>query len=183
MAGRTVAVQGLGAVGGRLAARLVEAGARVVGADTDPDAVLRAEEVGVEIVGTAEILARECDVLAPCAFGGVLSAETIPAIRASIVCGAANNQLATTADARRLHDRGILYIPDYVANIGGVYSAVGGLKGKTDVDAVAKAERVFPRVRDLLGRAEEEGVTPSDAADRTVREILERARLSRPAGV
>ena len=179
LVGRTVAVLGLGAVGGRLALRLVETGARVVGADTDPGAVRRAEEAGVEIVGTAEVLGVECDLLAPCAFGGVLSTETIPAIRALIVCGAANNQLATSADARLLHERGILYVPDYVANIGGVYSAVGGLKGKTEADAIAKAERVFPRVLDLLARARDEGVTPSEAADRTVREILARARSSR----
>lgn len=179
LVGRTVAIQGLGAVGGRLAMRLVESGARVIGADTDPNAVRRAEEAGVEIVGTSEILDVACDLLAPCAFGGVLSAETIPSIRASIVCGAANNQLATSADAGLLHARGILYIPDYVANIGGVYSGVGGLKGKTEADAMTKAERVFPRVLDLLARAEEEGVTPSEAADRTVREIIARARSSR----
>ncbi len=175
VAGRVVAVQGLGAVGRRLAARLIEGGARVIGADVDSSAMAIAAEAGVEIVSVEEILGVPCDVLAPCAFGGVLSEASIPGIRAAIVCGAANNQLATSADAPRMGSRRLLYIPDYVANIGGVYSGVNGLKGKTEADAQALADKVFGRVAELLVRSEKEGITPSEAADRAVAEILANA--------
>ncbi len=170
--GRVVAVQGLGAVGGKLARRLVEVGVRVVGSDPDPARAAEAAARGITLVDPGEILAAECDILAPCAFGGVLSAETIPTIRAEVVCGAANNQLATSKDADRLAEAGILYVPDYAANIGGVYSGVIGLKGKTAADAQALADRVFPRVLDLLDEATRLAITPSEAADRVVADRL-----------
>jgi leucine dehydrogenase len=165
--GVRVAVQGAGAVGSKLVGMLVDAGAEVVVADVDVDAASR---TGVDVVGVDEVLSADVDVLAPCAMGGVLSASAIPTIRASIVCGAANNQLATSADAGRLRDRGVLYVPDYVANIGGVYSAVIDRKG-ADV-ARAKADAVEGRVTDLLERADAEGTSPAVAADRRVAEIL-----------
>jgi leucine dehydrogenase len=169
--GIRVAVQGAGAVGSKLVAKLADAGAAVLVADVDPGAASR---TGAEVVGIDEVLAADVDVLAPCAMGGVLSASTIPTIRASIVCGAANNQLATPADAERLRAADVLYVPDYVANIGGVYSAVIDRKG-ADV-ARAKADAVEGRVIDLLERAEAEGTSPAAAADRRVAEILAAAR-------
>lgn len=170
LAGRSVAIQGVGAVGARLAAAAAAVGARVVVADVDDQtARVVASDVGGTVVAPTEVLSADVDVLAPCALGGVLSEQTIPTVRAAVVCGAANNQLATPTDADRLHAAGILYVPDYVANIGGVYSAVGGEK------AQAAAARVGLRVTDLLERAEAEGVSPAVAADRRVAEILDGA--------
>ena len=131
LAGRSVAVQGLGSVGYNLARFLREAGAKVFAADIDAGATARArDELGVEVVPTAEILAVPCDVVAPCALGAVLNDESIPRLRCRIVAGAANNQLA---DERRhgleLHQRGILYAPDFVINAGGLISVLRRARG------------------------------------------------------
>jgi leucine dehydrogenase len=175
LGGRRVAIQGVGAVGSTLARMLVAAGAEVVLADIDAERSARlAEDLGATAVGADRILAFPADVLAPCALGAVLSEATIPTIAASIVCGAANNQLATTADGDRLHATGVLYVPDYVANVGGVYSAVSDRRG-VDV-AEAKADAVGPRVAALLERASAAGVAPVVAADAMVDEILAAAR-------
>ncbi|MEX1287790.1 MAG: Glu/Leu/Phe/Val dehydrogenase dimerization domain-containing protein [Acidimicrobiia bacterium] len=173
LAGHRVAIQGVGAVGARVAVLVAGAGAEVLVADVDRGAVERVvAEVGATPVDVDEILAADVDVLVPCALGGVLSARTIPTIRASVVCGAANNQLATSADAERLHTAGILFVPDYVANIGGAYSAVVGGADR----ARRVADGVGPRVAQLLAEADAAGISPSAAADRRVAEILAAAR-------
>lgn len=173
--GRRVAIQGVGAVGAKVAALAAGAGADVLVADVDPAAVERVvADLGATPVGVDEVLAADVDVLVPCALGGVLSEASIPTIRAAIVCGAANNQLATSADAERLHAAGILFVPDYVANIGGVYSAVIDRAGEDR--ARAMADEVGPRVARLLADAEAAGESPSAAADRQVAEILAGAR-------
>jgi leucine dehydrogenase len=124
-AGARVAIQGVGNVGAWLARILAREGCAVTVADRDAALARRvAGELGARAISAARVLAAECDVLAPCALGGVLSARTIPALRCRVVCGAANNQLATPADGDRLARRGILYAPDYLANAGGVLRGV-----------------------------------------------------------
>ena len=122
LSSRSVLVQGAGSVGARLIAELQEAGARVMAADVDPD---RVAATGAEPVPADQALTTPCDVLAPCATGGVLSAETIPTLACRVVAGAANNQLATLADGDLLRAAGIAYAPDYVANAGGVIWLAG----------------------------------------------------------
>src|SRR5262249_18901675 len=113
LAGRSVLVQGAGAVGEVLARELAEAGARVLVSDVD-DA--RAIAAGCETVPPEHALETEVDVYSPCAVGGTLNAESIPLLACRAVVGCANNQLAEPEDAERLHARGILYAPDYVVN-------------------------------------------------------------------
>jgi leucine dehydrogenase len=120
--GVRVLVQGLGAVGGRLAGQLAEAGAEVLVSDVD---AARAAASGFSVVDPADVIGTECDVYAPCAIGGTIDAESVERLRCSIVAGAANNQLADPALADRLHERGILYAPDYVINSGGVLHGTG----------------------------------------------------------
>lgn len=121
LGGVTVAVQGAGNVGSRLAGYLASAGAQLLIADADEDAARRvAETTGATIVGTDDIWRIKSDILSPCALGGTLSAETIPALAARAVVGGANNQLATRDDDERLRAAGILYCPDYLANAGGI---------------------------------------------------------------
>jgi leucine dehydrogenase len=120
-----VAIQGVGNVGAWLARILAREGCALMVADRDAALARRvADEVGARVIPAGRVLAAECDVLAPCALGGVLSARTIPGLRCRIVCGAANNQLVTPADGDRLARRGILYAPDYLANAGGVLRGV-----------------------------------------------------------
>jgi len=118
--GVRVLVQGLGAVGARLAQQLQAAGAEVLVSDVDA-----ARTEGFTAVAPDAVIGTECDVYAPCAIGGTITAETVEQLRCSIVAGAANNQLAAPELADRLHERGILYAPDYVINSGGVLHGTG----------------------------------------------------------
>ena len=121
LADRHIVVVGVGKVGRALVEHLLDEGARVTVADVDPVAIETVvKEHGVATVEPADAHALECDVLSPCALGGVLNARTIPELRCSAVCGSANNQLETPADGQRLADRGVLFAPDYVVSAGGV---------------------------------------------------------------
>jgi leucine dehydrogenase len=178
LAGRAIAIQGLGGVGSRLAASARAGGARVVACDVDAAAVKQAREAGVEIVAPEAIYDVPCDVFAPCALGGVLRADVIARLRCRIVAGAANNQLATLDDARRLHERGILYAPDYAINAGGVIGVVGVEDlGWTDEQAGAEvAQRITANLHEIFALAEREGIYTETAARR-----LARQRLNAPA--
>jgi leucine dehydrogenase len=118
--GRSVAVVGLGHVGARVARLCAKAGATLVAADVDPGKRALAEALGARWVTPEKALAAAVDVVAPCALGGILDHETVPALRCRVVAGAANNQLADDAVADLLHARGILWAPDFVANAGGI---------------------------------------------------------------
>jgi leucine dehydrogenase len=118
--GRTVAVVGLGHVGGRLAARLAKAGAKLVVADIDPAKRALADQLGARWMAPDKALTAAVDVVAPCALGGVLDDRTVAELRCPVVAGAANNQLADDLVANLLHERGILWAPDFVANAGGI---------------------------------------------------------------
>ncbi|MEL7431941.1 MAG: Glu/Leu/Phe/Val dehydrogenase dimerization domain-containing protein [Chlamydiota bacterium] len=120
--GVRVAVQGLGAVGFALAKYLFWEGAELLVSDLDPmKTALCAKKFSAKVVATDEILRSDCDVLAPCALGGVISAKNIPSIQARIIAGGANNVLDQESDAELLHQRKILYAPDYVINAAGLF--------------------------------------------------------------
>ena len=170
-----VAVQGLGHVGWHLCRRLHGAGARLSVADMDAArAEVTAAEFGAAVVAPEAIHAAAADIFAPCAIGGVLNAATIPEIRARMVCGAANTQLATPVDADRLHKRGILYVPDYVANGGGIISVSAEILEIADRDAWvnSRLDAIGTNVARILERAAGEEASPAVTADRMVAEAL-----------
>jgi leucine dehydrogenase len=171
--GMWIAVQGCGNVGRALVRQLREAGAEVVVADVDRD---RADAVAVEhgarVVDADAIYEAEADVFAPCALGGILNAESIPRLRAAVVAGGANNQLRDGDDGARLAARGILYVPDYAANAGGVITGFGDMAGWTPAQAAARVDAIHDTVLGVLRRAEAAGVPPHEAADRMVEERL-----------
>jgi glutamate dehydrogenase/leucine dehydrogenase len=169
LAGRHVLVLGVGKVGSALARHLHEAGARLTLADVRGDvAAALAAELGAAVVDPATALEAPCDVLSPCALGGLLTADTVPALRCAAVCGAANNQLATDDDDNRLADAGILYAPDYVANAGGVINiADETAPGGYDHDrAWRRVEGIADTMRRVFALADEQGCTTAEAADR-----------------
>ena len=169
LAGRTVGVEGVGKVGHRLVAHLMEAGAQVVICDVSSAAVdaVRARHPEVRAVSDmAALVATELDILAPCALGGALTDEVVGAMSAKIVCGAANNQLAHPGVEKLLADRGILYAPDYVVNAGGVIQVADELNGFNFERAKAACERIFATTEKVFAIAESDGVPPSAAADR-----------------
>jgi leucine dehydrogenase len=167
LAGRTVAIQGLGHVGGRLADELATLGARLVVADVDeaPAAAIAAAH-GATVVAPDVILATPCDILAPCALGGVLDDASVAALNARIVCGAANNQLADSRHDAALADRGILYVPDYVANAGGVISGSVDLAGWNRSRMVEAIDAIYDTVRTVVTASRSSGDPTGAAADR-----------------
>ncbi|HEY1627061.1 MAG TPA: Glu/Leu/Phe/Val dehydrogenase dimerization domain-containing protein [Streptosporangiaceae bacterium] len=169
LAGRVVGVEGVGKVGHRLVAHLVEAGAQVVVCDVSDQAVdaVLARHPGVRAVsGLSALIAEELDILAPCALSGTLTDQTVAALRARIVCGAANNQLAHPGVEKLLADQGILYAPDYVVNAGGVIQVADELRGFDFERASAACEQIFTTTTKIFDIAESDGVPPSVAADR-----------------
>jgi leucine dehydrogenase len=174
--GVRVALQGLGAVGWHLAEFLAKAGAKLVVADVDASKVGRAvEKFGATAVGVADILSADVDVLAPCALGAALNAQSVPAIRARLIAGAANNQLATPADGDALQQRGICYLPDYLVNAGGIISVAREFRGEGEEGAVmTEVSKIAERVEELLQRVQQADSTPARVADDWARSKLVR---------
>lgn len=167
--GRRVGVAGVGKVGRHLVGHLVEEGAEVIVTDVDPAAVerVRAAHPAVAVAVDTDALIRESiDIYAPCALGGVLDDDTVAVLTASIVCGAANNQLANPGVDKSLADRGVLYAPDYVVNSGGVIQVADELHGFDFDRARRKAAGIRTTVAKVFELAAEEGVPPAVAADR-----------------
>ena len=147
LAGRHVAIAGVGKVGSALARHLHEAGARLTVADVRPDPVgVAVSELGAASAPVEQIHAVECDIFSPCALGAGLNERTIPELRCEAVCGSANNQLEEEADGERIAARGVLYAPDYVANAGGVINIAVEAAGESyDRDAAFAARQHHPR--------------------------------------
>lgn len=169
----TVAVQGLGNVGSALCALLHEAGARLIVAEPRPGvAAAIACRYGAEIMSRDAILDARCDVFAPCALGGVIDARATRRLQAKLVCGGANNVLATAEDGDRLADRGVLYAPDYVVNAGGIINVAAEYLGWGASEAAARVEATGQRLAAVLDHAERHGRAPHRGADALARERL-----------
>ncbi|WP_326645621.1 valine dehydrogenase [Streptosporangium sp. NBC_01755] len=167
--GRRVGVEGVGKVGHRLVGHLVEDGAEVVVCDVSEQAVERLlrRYPRVEVVADRlELTGSDIDVYAPCSLGGALADETVARLRATIVCGGANNQLAHPGVEKQLADRGILYAPDYVVNSGGVIQVADEIRGFNMDRARAKATQIYDTTLKIFSSAAEDGVPPAVAADR-----------------
>lgn len=171
LTGQVVGVEGAGKVGLHLVGLLLEAGAAVRVSDPHPAARTRVRDLypSVRLVDSAR---ERVDIYAPCALGGTLDQHGIASLDARLVCGAANNQLATAADSQRLADREITWIPDYVANAGGLVQVGGEALGHDPAEVRAGIERIGDTVRELLDRSEAGGTTPATAAAEIVADRL-----------
>jgi len=118
------------------------------------------------------VLDARCDIFAPCALGGVIDRDAIRRLRARIVCGGANNVLASVEDGDRLADRGILYAPDYVVNAGGIINVAAEYLGWSAGDAAVRVEATARRLAAVLDHAERHGLAPHRAADALARERI-----------
>ncbi|MBS0481724.1 MAG: Glu/Leu/Phe/Val dehydrogenase [Proteobacteria bacterium] len=177
LSGATVAVQGVGNVGAGLCRRLHHEGAKLVIADLDEArAAALAKELNAKVVGIDEIAAVEAEVFAPCALGGILNADTIPKLRARFVCGGANNQLASDADGKAMHNRGILFAPDYVVNAGGIINVSAEYFGENSHQVRDRVVAIAPRLVSILRQAMDESLSPATVADRSAQELIARAR-------
>src|SRR5438105_9574364 len=181
LAGKRIAVQGVGKVGYHLCRHLVDAGASVVVSDVDVDAVARAvREFGVDTAEPDKIHAQQCDVFAPCALGGMIRDDTIPSLQCRVVAGAANNQLASPEHGEQLRELGILYAPDFIINAGGLINVADELRGYDRDRAMRQVETVYRNLRAVFQVAKEENISTARAADRFAMERIERVgRLRR----
>lgn len=171
--GLTVAVQGTGSVGSVLCRMLADAGARLIIADVSPDRRNRLAAVhNARIVNVSEIAQAEADIFVPCALGGVLDADAVEKMSAELVCGAANNQLNRPETADLLVARGITYVPDYVANAGGIINVSAQFLGETTLDVETRVLAIGPRVETILVDATRRSCSPALIADQMAQQII-----------
>ena len=161
----TVGVQGLGHVGYALCELLHEQGARLIVAEPRSEVAARAaDRFGAMVMSSRALLSARVDVLAPCALGGVLDAETVAQLRARVVCGAANNQLASEDMAERLAERDIFYAPDFLVNAGGIINVAGEYLGWRGAEVRRRVLAVGRTMTDALTLADRDGITADEAA-------------------
>ncbi|MDP2312616.1 MAG: Glu/Leu/Phe/Val dehydrogenase dimerization domain-containing protein [Pseudomonadota bacterium] len=175
VSGRTVAIQGVGNVGYYLAKYLHEGGASLLYADISQKRLGRVvEEFGGAVLEGDEFYRANCDVLAPCAIGGIINTRTIPMIKAPIIAGGANNVLDDeTRDGEALSERGITYAPDYVINAGGLINVCAELKNQSREKAMVDAAAIFNTVKRIINKAKSEGTTTIRAANKVAEERME----------
>ncbi len=164
--GLTVAIQGLGHVGYRLAAHLHAAGANLIVTDIYPESTERAaEEFGAKVVAPEQINSVNADVLAPCAMGATINLEGIEGIQAKVIAGAANNQLSTESMGEVLRQKGILYAPDYVTNAGGVIDIYHQRFDSSAEAMKTHIERIGDNLSAIFSRADDENSATNEVAN------------------
>lgn len=171
LAGVRVAVQGAGSVGRHLIEQLIEEGAQVLVADINQANLQAAERLGARIVAVDQILSADVDVFAPCAMGAVLNDQSIPALRAPIVAGAANNQLADIAHGEMLRKRGTLYAPDFVINAGGIIEIHHQNTGSMDKSR-AHIAKIGDTLEHIFEVSEEQKVSTVEVAEKLAEKIF-----------
>jgi valine dehydrogenase (NAD+) len=173
--GRHVGIAGVGKVGSHLVEHLLEDGASIVIADVSQDAVDRVREAHPEVdaVAPEDLIRQPMDLYAPCALGAALTDESVMALYARVVCGAANNQVAHPGIEKLLEQRGVLYAPDYVVNSGGLIQVADEIEGYSEPRARVKSAQIYDTTLRIFSLAAAEGVPPSVAADRLAERRME----------
>ena len=174
--GLHIALQGAGSVATGVAVHAAAEGARLSIADVDAAKAQKlADATGGKVVSTEEILGIEADVLSPCALGAILDEQTIAALRVPVVAGGANNQLAEKEDGQRLHERGILYAPDYVINAGGIINVCTEYLRDGDASLVRKRIEGIPdRLEQIWAESAQSGRDPASVADAMAQRLIGR---------
>jgi leucine dehydrogenase len=179
VSGKRVAIQGLGRTGWELATIVGDHGGSLIVADLDSARTAEAAHaLNARVVAPGEILEASCDVLAPCALGGVIGTETVPRLACSAIAGTANDVLADEGAAEHLRVRGIAMAPDYVANAGGIIKAAADLDGMDEKAAQTQTARVYETTLAVLVAGAVNGTTPQEEANGLAKRVLERP----PAG-
>lgn len=180
--GLRVSILGVGHVGLPLARLLHEAGAKLFVADINQDSVkLARDEFGATALATDELLAAEVDVFAPCALGGAINDHSLSLLKCKAVAGSANNQLREERHGVALQERGIVYVPDYVINSGGLINVAQEVAGYDEEKSRQTCSEIYDTVWSILERAKAEGSRPEVVADRIVEERLARAKQEKKA--
>ncbi|MGR9354985.1 Glu/Leu/Phe/Val dehydrogenase dimerization domain-containing protein [Rhizobium leguminosarum] len=166
LTGMTVSIVGLGGIGSLLAETFAKEGAELIVADINPARKELADKLGARWATPEEALLAQCDILAPCALGGILNKQTVSLLKPRLICGAANNQLASDDIAKELSDRGIVYVPDFIANAGGLMYASGiELHHRSETASIEHTISSIERnVKAILEHAEASKITTHAAA-------------------
>jgi leucine dehydrogenase len=176
--GLKIAVQGLGAVGGNLVPYLIREGAQVIVSDINTESVKKIKErYNVTVIKPSAYYDVPCDILSPCAVGGVINQQTIKKLKCKLVAGAANNVLEDEIqDAQRLLNKGILFAPDIIINGGGVMQAIVEVEGGTRKQAEKKADQIPGRLRNVIQLAKQRKVTAVEIVNKIIAEKLKRRK-------
>lgn len=176
LAGRRIAIKGVGKVGMSLTERLSHLGAETVVADVDEIATDAAATLyGAKVVDVDEIHKTDCDIFAPCALGGDISPDTIPELGCTAIAGSANNQLVTDADADLLRSASILYAPDYVVNAGGIINIAAEVGGYTVEKAAKMIDAIYDNLSEIMTTAQRLDIGTHIAAARVAEERISAA--------
>ncbi|MFB9761922.1 branched-chain amino acid dehydrogenase [Ectobacillus funiculus] len=180
LSGKTIAVQGVGNVAYNLCKYLYEEGAMLIVTDIHKESVQRAvDEFRARAVDPQDIYGVQCDIYAPCALGATVNDQTIPLMKAKVIAGAANNQLKEARHGDTLHERGIIYAPDYVINAGGVINVADELYGYNRERALKKVEAVYENIEKVLEISKRDAIPTYLAADRLAEERIELMKHTR----
>lgn len=177
---KKVAIQGVGNVAYHLCKYLHEEGVKLIVTDINKEAIQRAvNDFQAEAVEPNEIYSVDSDIFAPCALGAVLNDVTIPQLKASVIAGAANNQLKEPRHGEILHQKGIIYAPDYVINAGGVINVADELYGYNRERALKKVENIYNNIESVIEISKRDQIPTSLAADRLAEERIAKMKNSR----
>lgn len=180
LAGKTVAVQGVGNVAFTLCEHLHAEGAKLIVTDINKEAVQRAVDAfGATAVEADEIYSQEADIFAPCALGAIINDETIPQFKFKVIAGSANNQLKENRHGDKLHEMGIVYVPDYVINSGGVINVADELAGYDRERALKRVEGIYDTIGEIFAISKRDDIPTYLAADRLAEERIARLAKSR----
>lgn len=179
LGGVTYAIQGLGKVGFKVAAGLLEAGAHLFVTDINEDRLHAIEEKAVTTTGTVNIVAneaiysQEADVFVPCAFGGIINDNTIAQFKVKAIAGSANNQLLNEKHGKILQEKGILYAPDYIINSGGLIQVADELYGINHERVLAKTKHIYDAILEVYKMAEISGISTMESANNMCEKRIE----------
>lgn len=176
LTGKVVAVQGVGSVGYHLCKHIADEGGKLIVADTNEDSLEKvSQEMEVELVRPSEILEVKCDIFAPCALGAIFTDETVPRLNCQVIAGAANNVLKEEKHGKLLEEKGILYVPDFVINAGGLINVSDELQGYNQQRAYKKIKNnIYQNVQRIFAISQRDKITTSQAAIRLAEERIEK---------
>ena len=181
--GRTILLQGAGNVGLSVAEKALAEGAHVIATDLYENLKDKAREMGCEVVEPDELLHQKGDIYTPCALGGTVNDETIELLKKAgvqVVAGAANNQLAESRHGERLKEEGILYVPDYIINAGGVIHVADEMNGGFQPERARQSvEKIYNQVEKVFELADAEDLPMNLAADRFAEERIDSIRKTK----
>ena len=179
LTGKTYAIQGLGKVGFKVCEHLLKDGANVIVTDINEQAIKEIEQIGKElrnpvtVVKSNDIYSVEADIFIPCAMGGILNENTIPQLNVKAIAGSANNQLQNESHIDELHQRDILYAPDYIVNAGGLISVADELYGANKERVLNKTKTIYSSLLEIYKQSAVENITTLEAADRKCQQTLD----------